>query len=111
MSTAQAVALCAADDIPFGEGRSIIVNGRRLGVFNTAAGFFAIDDGCPHKGGPLSDGIVGDACVTCPLHGWRIDLTDGSVQGRSESVRTYELELIDNAVWLTVDFERDERDS
>ena len=103
MSTIQAVAICETSDIPFGEGRSVAVSGRRVGIFNTATGFFAVDNGCPHEGGPLSDGIVGDACVTCPLHGWRINLEDGSGQGREESVRSYDLEVIDGTCWLSLD--------
>jgi nitrite reductase (NADH) small subunit len=95
-----AIALCLESDVPFGEGRSVALMNRRVGVFNTAAGFFAIDNDCPHQGGPLSDGIVADACVTCPLHGRRIDLTDGSVHGHDESVATYELEVRDGTVWM-----------
>ena len=95
-----AIALCLADDVPFGEGRSVALVDRRIGVFNTAAGFFAIDNDCPHEGGPLSDGILADACVTCPLHGRRIDLETGQVQGHNESVRSYELEVRDGTVWL-----------
>lgn len=97
------LALCLADDVPFGEGRSIALVDRRIGVFNTAAGFFAIDNDCPHQGGPLSDGILADSCVTCPLHGWRIDLDTGQVLGRTERVRTYPLEVRDGTVWLISD--------
>lgn len=97
---AQAIALCLAADVPFGEGRSVAMINRRIGVFNTEAGFFAIDNDCPHQGGPLSDGILADACVTCPLHGRRIDLATGDVQGYPESVATYPLEVRDGTVWL-----------
>ncbi|MGH2906397.1 MAG: Rieske 2Fe-2S domain-containing protein [Solirubrobacterales bacterium] len=95
-----AIALCLAADVPFGEGRSVALINRRIGVFNTASGFFAVDNDCPHQGGPLSDGILADACVTCPLHGWRIDLASGSVLGQSETVTTYPLEVADGTVWL-----------
>ena len=51
---------------------------------------FALDDRCPHKGGPLSQGIVHDARVTCPLHNWVIDLTTGAASGADVgSTRTY----------------------
>lgn len=96
----EAIALCLEADVPFGEGRSVAMINRRIGVFNTAAGFFAIDNDCPHQGGPLSDGILADACVTCPLHGRRIDLRTGTVKDQSETVRTYELEVKDGTVWL-----------
>lgn len=96
-----AIALCLEADVPFGEGRSVALVNRRVGVFNTASGFFAVDNDCPHQGGPLSDGILADACVTCPLHGRRIDLRSGSVFGyEDESVKTYPLEVRDGTVWL-----------
>lgn len=95
-----AIRLCATGDIPFGEGRSVNVADRKIGVFHTQAGFFAIDNDCPHEGGPLSDGILADACVTCPLHGRRIDLVSGGVIGKAESVRTYEIEVRGDAIWL-----------
>lgn len=96
----EAIAICLEADVPFGEGRSVALLNRRVGVFNTAAGFFAIDNDCPHQGGPLSDGILADACVTCPLHGWRIDLRDGTVKDQTETVQTYPLEVRDGTVWL-----------
>lgn len=95
-----AIALCLAADVPFGEGRSVALVDRRIGVFNTAAGFFAIDNECPHQGGPLSDGILADSCVTCPLHGRRVELATGKVRGHDEQVRTYPLEVRDGTVWL-----------
>ena len=53
-----------------------------IAVFRTAANeAFALDDRCPHKGGPLSQGIVHGKAVTCPLHNWVIDLETGEAQG------------------------------
>lgn len=98
-----ATALCMAADVPFGEGRSVTVGDRRIGVFHTEAGYFAIDNDCPHEGGPLSDGLLAEACVTCPLHGRRIDLRSGEVIGRDERVRSYPLEVRDETVWLLSD--------
>ena len=66
------------EDIPLYEGRAAIVGGRRIAVFRTDEGLFALDAHCPHAGGPLGDGIVAEGCVTCPLHGWRFDLRTGA---------------------------------
>lgn len=53
-----------------------------IAVFRTANdGVFALDDKCPHKGGPLSQGIVFDNRVSCPLHNWVIDLEQGCAVG------------------------------
>jgi nitrite reductase (NADH) small subunit len=76
-SPAEAIRVCAVDDVPVGEGRAATVEGRRIAVFNTGLGWFALDDACPHRGGPLSDGILADSCVSCPLHERRFDLRTG----------------------------------
>ena len=65
---------CRVDDVPLGEGRAITLDGRRIAIFRSAAGWFALDAACPHRGGPLADGIVCDNAVICPLHDRRYDL-------------------------------------
>ena len=55
---------------------------------------FALDDRCPHKGGPLSEGIVHGTSVTCPLHNWVFDMNTGSAQGADQgTVRTYPIRV------------------
>ena len=62
-----------------------------------------IDDQCPHKGGPLSDGIVHGNAVTCPLHNWVFSLESGKAQGADEgTVRTYPLRNIDGALFIAL---------
>jgi nitrite reductase (NADH) small subunit len=62
---------------------------------------FAIEDSCPHNGGPLSQGIVHGNAVTCPLHNWVISLETGAAQGADEgSVKTFSLKLIDGRILL-----------
>ncbi|MBF6619966.1 MAG: Rieske 2Fe-2S domain-containing protein [Patulibacter sp.] len=69
----------AAADVPLLEGRRATIDGRRVAIFRLPTGFAATDAACPHRGGPLSDGLVADGCVTCPLHNWRLDLTSGAI--------------------------------
>ena len=89
-------------DIPPLEGRSVEIDDRRIAVFNTAMGFFATEAACPHQGGPLSDGLVAGACVTCPLHNWRIDLTSGEVvSGGEGQIETYDVREVNG--WLFVE--------
>ena len=78
------------DDIPSRGARCVDTYEGRLAVFRTAEGqVFAIEDHCPHKGGPLSQGIVHGASVTCPLHSWVISLETGKALGADEgAVRT-----------------------
>ena len=69
------------DDITSRGARTIVTERGPLAVFRAADGhFFALWDRCPHKGGPLSQGIVHGHSVTCPLHNWVIDLATGEAQ-------------------------------
>ena len=80
-------------DIPQRGARCLNTPIGKIAVFRTAADdVYAIEDRCPHKGGPLSQGIVHDGAVTCPLHNWVIDLQTGDAMGADQGcVRTYEV--------------------
>ena len=72
------VEVVALDDIPALGSRVIETDTVEIAVFRTANDeVFAIKNACPHKGGPLSEGIVHGTTVTCPLHNWKINLIDG----------------------------------
>ena len=72
----------AVEDIPRLGSRVVQAPGGAIAVFRTAQGeVFALNDKCPHKGGPLSQGIVHGKAVTCPLHNWVISLETGKAQG------------------------------
>ncbi len=70
-------AITKTENIPSRQGRAVMVGGKELAIFNLNGRFLTIDNRCPHKGGPLSDGIVAGTTVVCPLHGWRFDLESG----------------------------------
>ncbi|MBT1155405.1 nitrite reductase small subunit NirD [Aminobacter anthyllidis] len=78
------------DEIPLRGARCVNTPQGKIGVFRTADDkVFAIEDHCPHRGGPLSQGIVHGAAVTCPLHNWVFSLETGKAQGADEgAVRT-----------------------
>ncbi len=96
------VRIGTVDDVPVLEGRSVTVGDRRIAVFRLNDGSFrAIDAECPHAGGPLADGIVADACVTCPLHNRRFDLSTGRSDG-PEQVDVHEVDVRDGELWLRV---------
>jgi nitrite reductase (NADH) small subunit len=79
-------------DVPMLEGRATTVGGRRVAIFRTPDGWFALGAQCPHEDGPLEDGLVAEACVTCPLHNWRLDLNTGRViSGGEGSVPVYKV--------------------
>lgn len=90
----------ALENIPPREGRAIVVAGRDLAIFNLGDRIVATDNRCPHRGGPLADGIVSGGAVVCPLHGWKINLHSGVVDRPCEAaagVTTYPVR-IDNGV-------------
>jgi nitrite reductase (NADH) small subunit len=67
-----------------------------MAIFNLGDRFLAVDNRCPHKSGPLCDGIVSGAAVVCPLHAWKIDLATGRVERPAASdscVRSYPTRL------------------
>jgi nitrite reductase (NADH) small subunit len=84
------VAVGAEADIPVQGARVVRTPFCDIAVFRTASGeVLAVDDRCPHRGGPLSQGIVHGDAVTCPLHNWVISLRTGKAQGADEGcVRT-----------------------
>jgi len=86
----------------WGEGRALTVGGHRIALFRTAGGWYALDDACPHRGGPLSDGIVADACVTCPLHERRFDLATGEGSAPGDRVAAHRVEVVGDEVWLEI---------
>ena len=75
----------ACDNIPPREGRAVSLAGREIAIFNLGDRFLAVDNQCPHKAGPLADGIVTGTSVVCPLHTWKISLLDGRVERPSAS--------------------------
>jgi len=92
----------ALDDIPVRGARVVKTSIGCLAVFRSAPDeVFAIEDRCPHNGGPLSQGIVHGSAVTCPLHNWVISLETGMAQGADEGgVKTFSLKLLDGRILL-----------
>lgn len=79
------IEIAALEDIPRLGSRVIRTDTMDVAVFRTTDDqVFALRDACPHKGGPLSQGIVHGTSVTCPLHNWKIDLTSGEALGPDE---------------------------
>ena len=83
-------------EIPESEGRSYLVNGKMVAVFNCANEYSAISDSCPHMGISLAGGHVEDNQVTCPWHAWRFCIKDGSWldnPGSKLKVDSYEVRI------------------
>lgn len=89
-------------DIPPQGARVVRTPQGCIAVFRTAGDrVFALNDRCPHKGGPLSEGIVHGEAVTCPLHNWVFDMNSGQAQGADEgAVATFPARVEGGRVFL-----------
>jgi nitrite reductase (NADH) small subunit len=80
--------------VPPGEGRTFDIGTRKIAVFHTReGGVFASQAECPHKHGPLADGLLGGSTLVCPLHSWKFDLVTGQSDNGQCGLKTYPARL------------------
>ena len=96
------IRVCALDEIAPQGSRVVASKQGDIAIFRTAGDqVFGLHDKCPHKGGPLSQGIVNGDIVTCPLHGFKISLKDGEAVAPDKGcARRFEVKLDGGEVWL-----------
>lgn len=101
------IAIGSISEIPLRGARCINTPSGKIAVFRTGDDrVFAIDDHCPHKGGPLSQGIVHGASVTCPLHNWVISLETGKALGADLGcVRTIPVKREGDTILISLDMQ------
>ena len=96
-------AIGKCSEIPPGEGRSFIIGNTEFAVFHTrAGGYFATQAHCPHRGGPLADGLIDAATVVCPLHDRIFSLTTGEGVGNDLSILTYTVRVDNDLIHVDV---------
>jgi len=78
---AKTIKVARVGDLASGSGTTVDVEGQHIALFNVQGTFYAIDDTCPHRGGPLGEGELDGATVTCPWHGATFDVKTGEVTG------------------------------
>ena len=99
--TSTVVNLGSVSKVPLGQGRAFIVRGQEIAVFRQRDGrLFATQSRCPHKGGPLADGIIGAGKLFCPLHAHKYDMQSGAGPHAHECLTTYSIEEVDGAMLL-----------
>lgn len=100
-TTTQTIDLGCLEKIPPGQGRCYIVDGAEIAVFRQRDGrLFAVDNRCPHRQGPLADGVMGDGKVICPFHAHRFDLASGAGSEPGECVKVYRVGVSSGRVVL-----------
>jgi nitrite reductase (NADH) small subunit len=99
------IAVGCIDDIPRLGARVVKTDNGNIAVFRNAEDeIFALLDRCPHKGGPLSQGIVYDRRVTCPLHNWVISLESGEATGPDTGCTNhYPVRVENNMIYVSLD--------
>jgi nitrite reductase/ring-hydroxylating ferredoxin subunit len=86
-----------------GQSRLLEYGEARVALFNVGGTVHAIDDLCPHRQGPLSEGYLDGFLITCPWHGWQFDVRDGRCDTVSRHrVRTYPVRVDETGVYVTV---------
>lgn len=87
--------------IPMKEGRRISCGDFEIALFNLGEEYLAVDNRCPHKQGPLADGLLSGKSVFCPLHNWKISLENGcALSGGKGQVKTYPTTVIKGHVYV-----------
>jgi nitrite reductase (NADH) small subunit/3-phenylpropionate/trans-cinnamate dioxygenase ferredoxin subunit len=75
------ITVAKTQDVPPGTGRTVEVRGVWIALFNVDGSFFAVDNTCPHAGGPIGEGSLSGDVVTCPWHGWQFSVRTGERLG------------------------------
>jgi nitrite reductase (NADH) small subunit len=96
------IEVCALDDIAPQGSRVVASSQGNIAIFRTADDkVFGLHDKCPHKGGPLSQGMLHGETVTCPLHNWKIGLKNGEAVAPDKGcAKTFDVKLDAGSVWL-----------
>ena len=89
-------------DIKPGNGKTVNIKGIAIAIFNVNGDFYAIDNTCPHRGGPLGEGELNGNVVTCPLHGWQFDVTTGKNVMLPQNVKTYKTKVENGNIFVEV---------
>jgi len=98
------IKVCELDEIPPSQARTVNAGDAMIAVFRlTDDRVKAVENRCPHKQGPLAEGIISGDDILCPLHNWRIHLEDGQVASPDEGcVKTYATKVENGQVFLSL---------
>jgi len=94
---------CAVSDVAPGTAKLVAVDGKEIALFNVGGTFYALDNECPHRGGPLGEGDLEDCIVTCPWHAWQYDVRTGESITDDLKVARYDVKVEGGDVLVAVD--------
>jgi NAD(P)H-dependent nitrite reductase small subunit len=97
------VSVAEANSLPEGRGRTVHVRGREFALYHVDGQFYAIDDKCPHRAGPLGAGHLENGCVYCPMHGWQFEVKTGAcVNVPDRPVKSYRTQVANGQVMIEI---------
>jgi 3-phenylpropionate/trans-cinnamate dioxygenase ferredoxin component len=104
MNDEQLIRICAAADVPNGQGRSFKISSVHLAIFHSNGAFYATGDICSHEHEHLADGWVDGEIVECPRHGAQFSLTNGNALSlpATEPIEVFEVKLQNGDVWAVI---------
>lgn len=93
------VRVAGTADVPPGTAKVVVVQGHPVALFNVEGRFHAVSNVCLHRGGPIGEGTLDGAVVTCPLHGWEYDVRTGAnLANPAARLRTFRVRVDGDAV-------------
>lgn len=99
----QYIEAAKASELNPGQGKTIEIDGKSVALFNVDGTFYAIDNTCIHRGGPLGEGELAGEEVTCPWHGWTYDVKTGQCTSASGSVKCYAVKCAGESVLVEME--------
>ena len=93
---------CAVSDVAPGAAKLVAVDGKEIALFNVDGTFYALDNECPHRGGPLGEGDLEGCIVTCPWHAWQYDVRSGESITDDLKVARYDVKVEGSDVLVAV---------
>jgi len=93
---------CAVSDVAPGTAKLVAVDGKEIALFNVDGTFYALDNECPHRGGPLGEGDLEGCIVTCPWHAWQYDVRTGESITDDLKVARYDVKVEGGDVLVAV---------
>ncbi len=95
----QSVLLADVDDIPEGGRKEIVVENKKIAIFNVEGQCYAVNAVCPHRGGPLIRGTLDGYKLRCPIHGWAFDIRTGDSNGRPHNLDVFPVRCEDGRLF------------
>jgi nitrite reductase (NADH) small subunit len=90
--------------VPPGKARAFNVGRYEIALFNVGGNYYALENACPHQGGPIAEGWVENLTVTCPWHAWCFDLRTGSLtMGDFALIPRFEVRVEQDGVYLSAE--------